>query len=237
MRVLAVSDKVEPVLYSPGLPDRVGKIDCVLSCGDLPFYYIEYLTTVISKPTYFVYGNHAREVQFTSGKGEEWNRSTAPMGASDLHRRGVKEGPLLLAGLEGSMRYNDGPGAQYTDGEMWSNVRRLAPRLLYNRIRYGRYLDVLVAHSPPYGIHDKQDLPHIGFRSFLPFMRWFRPRYLLHGHIHIYRNDEITETLYYHTRVINVYPYKILELDPWPLMPRRLATPPLRSATPSEELE
>lgn len=237
MRVLAVSDKVEPVLYSQVLMDRVGAIDLILACGDLPFYYIEFLMTVSGRPTYFVYGNHGREVQYTSGKGEEWNRSSAPLGALDLHKRTVREGSLLLAGLEGSMRYNDGAGAQYTDGEMWGNVRRLALRLLVNRIRYGRYLDVLVAHSPPFGIHDKTDLPHIGFQSFLPFMRWFRPRYLLHGHIHIYRNDEITESLYYHTRVINVYPFKILDLDPWPVLPRRLTTPPLRSVNPAEQSE
>lgn len=58
--------------------------------------------------------------------------------------------------------------------EMWGNVYHLAPKLLINRIRYGRYLDVLVAHSPPWGIHDQDDLPHQGFKSFLTFMRWFK---------------------------------------------------------------
>lgn len=216
MRVLAVSDKVEPILYSPAVTGRVGQVDMVVACGDLPFYYIEYLMTMLGKPTYFVYGNHGREVQFTSGKGDEWNRSSAPLGAQDLHRRTTKEGDLLLAGLEGSMRYNSGAGAQYTDPEMWRNVYRLAPLLLANRIRYGRYLDVLVAHSPPRGIHDKSDLPHTGFTSFLAFMRWFKPRYLLHGHIHIYRRDEVTESRYFDTDVINVYPYRILDLQPGP---------------------
>lgn len=216
MRVLAVSDKVEPILYSPAVSARVGKVDMVVACGDLPFYYIEYLMTMLGRPTYFVYGNHGREIQFTSGKGDTWNQSTAPMGAHDLHRTTVKEGDLLLAGLEGSMRYNQGPGAQYTDGEMWRNIYRLAPLLLANRIRHGRYLDVLVTHSPPRGIHDKTDLPHTGFVSFLAFMRWFKPRYLLHGHIHLYRHDEITQTRYCDTEVINVYPYRILDLTPGP---------------------
>ncbi len=230
MRVLAVSDKVEPVLYSAAVNERVGPVDLVLSCGDLPFYYIEYLMTMIGRPTYYVFGNHAREVQYTSGKGDEWNRSTAPLGAQNMHRRTEKVGDLLLAGLEGSMRYNTGPGAQYTEIEMWRNVYRMAPLLLANRLRHGRYLDVLMTHSPPRGIHDKPDLPHTGFTSFLAFMRWFKPRYLLHGHIHIYRRDEVTQSRYHETEVINVYPYRVLELEPGP----PLAAPQPESGAPQK---
>ncbi|MGL4650999.1 MAG: metallophosphoesterase [Caldilineaceae bacterium] len=229
MRVLAVSDKVEPILYSPGLADRVGKVDLVLSCGDLPFYYIEYLMTMLGKPTYYVFGNHGREVQYTSGSGDEWNRSTAPLGAVNLHMRTRNEGGLLLAGLEGSVRYNNGQGAQFTQTEMWTNVYRLAPALLRNRARHGRYLDVLMTHAPPWGIHDKDDLPHQGFASYLAFMRWFRPRYLLHGHIHLYRQDEISRTRHLGTDVLNVYPYRILQLEP----AAPLDLPPVADAAPA----
>ena len=41
-------------------------------------------------------------------------------------------------------------------------MARLTPQLLWNRQRYGRYLDVLVTHSPPFGVHDRPDLPHYG---------------------------------------------------------------------------
>ncbi|MBK8051373.1 MAG: hypothetical protein IPK16_32300 [Anaerolineales bacterium] len=137
-----------------------------------------------------------------------------PLGAVNLHQRTFNEGGLILAGLEGSIRYNTAPRYQYTQSEMWMNIWRLAPKLLINRIRYGRYLDVLVAHSPPWEIHDQDDRPHQGFKSFLTFMRWFKPRYLLHGHIHIYRRDVITETTYAETQVINAYPYKVLDQSP-----------------------
>lgn len=216
MRVLAVSDKVEPILYSAGLRERVGEVDLVFACGDLPFYYIEYLMTVLGKPTYYVFGNHGREIQYSSGRGDEWNHATAPMGAINLHLRTQREGPLLLAGLEGSVRYNDSKGAQYTQAEMWANIYRMAPALLRNRALHGRYLDVLITHAPPWGIHDREDLPHHGFTSYLAFMRWFRPRYLLHGHIHLYRLDEVTCTRYQRTEVINVYPYRILDIAPTP---------------------
>lgn len=213
MRALVICDKVEPILYSAGVKQRAGDVDIVLSCGDLPHYYLEYIMTMLGKPMYYVHGNHTRS-EYHAGKGDQWREVAEPLGAVNLHQRTVNEGGLILAGLEGSIRYNTAPRYQYTQSEMWMNIWRLAPKLLINRIRYGRYLDVLVAHSPPWEIHDQDDRPHQGFKSFLTFMRWFKPRYLLHGHIHIYRRDVITETTYAETRVINAYPYKILELSP-----------------------
>jgi hypothetical protein len=44
-------------------------------------------------------------------------------------------------------------------------------------------------------------------------MDLFRPKLLLHGHSHVYRNDAITVTRYKDTRVVNVYPYRVIE---WP---------------------
>ncbi|MCX6045922.1 MAG: metallophosphoesterase [Chloroflexi bacterium] len=215
MRALIISDKVEPILYSGGICDRVGKIDLILSCGDLPFYYIEFIISMLNKPAYYVMGNHGREFEYQSGKGDDaWNHQTSPQGAVNLHGHTAKEGPLLLAGLEGSIRYNDSAEAQYTDFEMRWNIAGLIPRLVRNRLRYGRWLDVLVAHSPPFGIHDQPDPAHRGFPSFLPFMRFFKPRYLLHGHIHLYRQNLTTVTKYQQTEVINVYPFRILELEP-----------------------
>ncbi|MCL4858687.1 MAG: metallophosphoesterase [Caldilineaceae bacterium] len=212
MRALVISDKVEPILYSPAINERIGPVDLILSCGDLPFYYIEFIVSMVNRPAYYVFGNHGREFEYQSGKGDQWNRQTAPLGAVNLHLCTEKVNNLLLAGLEGSIRYNDSSEAQYTDNEMWMNILRLAPALAVNRLRYGRWLDVLVAHSPPFGIHDKPDRAHTGFRSFLPFMRFFKPRYLLHGHIHLYRNNEVVQTKYHDTEVINVYPFRVLDL-------------------------
>ena len=209
MRALVICDEVEPILYSPAVCERVGDVDLIISCGDLPFYYIEYIVSMVNRPSYYVYGNHGKEVEY---QGLDWTQKTSPMGAENLHRRTVNENGLLLAGLEGSIRYNYSSRFQYTDTEMWMNIWRLFPQLLVNRARYGRWLDVLVAHSPPRGIHDQEDRAHQGFKSFLPFMRWFKPRFLLHGHIHLYRRDVVTQTRYFNTEVINIIPFKILDL-------------------------
>lgn len=214
MRTLLISDKVEALLYSGAIVDHFNDVELVISCGDLPFYYIEYVVSMLNKPTYFVFGNHGSEVQYHSGKGDSWQVASQPQGAANLHCTTAQVGPLLLAGLEGSMRYNNSSGAQYTNFEMWRNICQLVPKLMINRLRHGRWLDVLVAHSPPLGIHDKPDLAHTGFQSFLPFMRWFKPRYLLHGHIHLYRRNQVTSTQYHQTDVVNVYPYRVMDLEP-----------------------
>ncbi len=215
MRSLVITDEVMPQLYAQSLKQRVGNVDLIISCGDLPFYYIEFIVSTLNKPCYYVFGNHGREMQVHSTKDDaEWQQQDTPMGATDLHCRTMNANGLLLAGLEGSIRYNLSSDKQYTDPQMWANVWRMFPGLLFNRIRHGRWLDVLVTHSPPKGIHDKEDRAHTGFRSFLPFMRWFKPRYLLHGHIHLYRGNEVTQTTYESTQVMNVFPFKILDLEP-----------------------
>jgi Icc-related predicted phosphoesterase len=86
----------------------------------------------------------------------------------------------------------------------------LLPRLWLNRMKYGRALDILITHSPPRGIHDQPDLPHKGFEVFLPLLKFARPRYLLHGHIHLYRSAP-QETQFESTKVINIYPLRVLE--------------------------
>ncbi len=205
MRILAVSDEVVEGLYNvEGLRRRCRDVDLILSAGDLPAYYLEFLVTVLGVPLFYVRGNHLWEF------GREGSR---PGGCEDIDGRVVRNRGLLIAGLEGSMRYSYGD-AQYTDMEMWGKALQLAPKLYLNKYRYGRALDILLTHAPPYGIHDRQDVAHTGFRAFLRLMEWFKPRYLLHGHIHIYDRREPTSTTYMSTQVVNVYPYKLLDVVP-----------------------
>ena len=86
---------------------------------------------------------------------------SAPAGPVHAEVLGVL---MLLAGVEGCLKYNDGP-FQYTQAEMWARVFLLIPGLLRNHLRRGRYLDVFVTHAPPAGIHDGDDLPHRGIRG------------------------------------------------------------------------
>lgn len=212
MKILALSDEVVDSLYRPEIKDRFGNVDVILGCGDLPYFYLEFMVTLLGKPLYYVHGNHDKPVQYLSD-GRMINRAE---GCEDIENQAVRAqtpgGDLLLAGLGGSLRYNQGVH-QYTQSEMSQRALRLTPALLLNRARYGRFLDVLITHAPPRGIHDGADQAHIGFEAFLALMDRFRPRFLLHGHSHVYRNDAVTITRYHETQVINVYPYRLIEFE------------------------
>jgi Icc-related predicted phosphoesterase len=95
---------------------------------------------------------------------------------------------------------------------MRAKVATLTPALVVNRARYGRALDILITHAPPYHIHDAEDLPHRGFRSFVWFIDTYKPRYFIHGHVHVYDTRAETMTTRGATTVINTYGYKILEI-------------------------
>lgn len=209
MNILAVSDIELGFIYNVQIAQRFRNVDLVISCGDLPYYYLEFIISMLDRPLYYVRGNHASKVEITTA-GER----SSPWGAIDLHRRHCRTPQgLLLAGMEGSLRYNYGPH-QYSQAEMWMMVLGLVPGLLYNRLRYGRFLDIFVTHAPPWGIHDMDDLPHRGIKAFRWFLRAFRPAYHLHGHIHVYRNDTRIETRYTGTTVINCFGYREITFKP-----------------------
>jgi len=203
-----VSDRIVKAIYSPQLRELHCDADLVLSCGDLPYYYLEYIVTMLPVPLLYVYGNHDKTQYMSDGR-----MVTKPEGCIDIDGRIVRERGLLIAGLGGSMRYHPGAIHQYTEREMRARIMRLIPRLLLNKVFYGRYLDILLTHSPPQGIHDGEDLPHNGFKSLLTLMRYFQPRYMLHGHKHVYRNDSITASQYHQTSVVNVYPSRVIQWE------------------------
>lgn len=209
MKILAVSDRVLDKLYNSQARRFYPDLDLVIGCGDLPYYYLDFLTSVLDVPLIYVHGNHDKGPQYAAD-GTTWR---SVRGGTNIHGRVVTRRGLIFAGLEGSMRYKAHAGFQYSESEMRMVIAQMVPRLLWNRQRFGRALDILVTHSPPYGIHDKSDLPHTGFKVFLSFLRMFKPRYHLHGHIHIYRQDTVVRTQFEQTTVINVYPASVLELD------------------------
>lgn len=208
MKILSVSDTVIPSIYSNHICEKFADIDCVIACGDLPYYYQEYIISLLNVPLYFVHGNHDPKVEY-SDHGE----CTYPHGGTSLHRRVICQDNLLMAGVQGSIRYSNSSKFQYSQFQMWLHVIRLIPGLLWNRVVHGRYLDIFVTHAPPWGIHDGPDYPHIGIQSFRWLVKTFKPKYHLHGHIHVYKPNMITETLVGDTKVVNTYGYKVTEVE------------------------
>jgi Icc-related predicted phosphoesterase len=205
MRILAVSD-VEDEAITASLPDRAGTIDLVLGCGDLTYEYLDFVATAVAAPMRAVHGNHdvpPEEMDDPSIR-VWWD-------GIDLHARVVSIDGVLVGGLEGSPRYSRGP-FQSSEVDMWLAILRMLPGLVLNRIRRGRFIDVLVTHAPPRGIHDRADPAHRGFVSFRTFLRWFRPRYHVHGHTHVYDSRTVTQTQFGGTTVVNAYGARTINL-------------------------
>jgi len=221
MKILCVADHVDPLVYSTTMKARFAQVDLVLGAGDLPLEYYSFIVSMLNVPLLFVFGNHnlsglADYKGKTQGAdprvGIEPFHNALAVGATFVEDRSYRHGKLLVAGLCGSIRYNDG-GNQFTEFQMMSRILALAPQLWWNKLRYGRYLDILLTHAPPRGIHDRPDKTHWGFKAFLSFMRWFEPRYLIHGHIHLYQLNEVRKSEYGKTTVLNCYDHLVLEVD------------------------
>ena len=210
-KILAVSDQIDPRIHSASLRVREPDIGIVFGCGDIPARYLEFLADALDRPVYFVYGNHLEEVTRRGLQGKRYE----PMGCEDIGGRVVKDPAtgLIIAGIPGSPKYSDDNAQQYSETEIRLMLLRMAPRLLWNRLRHGRALDVLVTHSPPRDVGDRDDVPHRGFKTLRTFLRLAKPRYQFHGHIHIYDRTQPTECEFAETTVVNVYPFKIMEID------------------------
>jgi len=204
MKILCISDQVDPLVYSDSIKKRFADVELILSAGDLPMEYLDFIVSSLNKPLLFVFGNHHAEKMA--------NNDFHGYGSIHAGSKVVREGGLIITGLGGSMRYNRGPN-QYTDFQMYKEIIKLLPRLVFNRIFRGRYTDILLTHAPPKDIHDKQDLCHQGFKAFLWFMKAFKPKYLVHGHIHLYDLCDVRRTRWMDTEVINAYNHYIIDTE------------------------
>jgi len=205
LKILCISDKIDPQIYSSSIKERFADIDFVLCAGDLPLNYLDFIISSLNKPLFFVFGNHHNEEM------EQYESEFFTCGAVHMGTKINTEGGFIIAGLGGSMRYNNGSN-QFTDLEMYIEIIKLFPRLLWNRIVHKRYVDILLTHAPPKGIHDKCDKCHLGFKAYLWFMRVFKPKYLIHGHTHLYDLCEVRSTKWENTLVINAFSHYVINL-------------------------
>jgi Icc-related predicted phosphoesterase len=219
MKILCISDHIDPLVYSSSIKERFKDIEVVLSAGDLPMEYLEFVVSSLNKSLLFVFGNHNLTELYrykTSGAAvsRDWINEDPAYGSGAVHigsKVRVEEG-IIIAGLGGSRRYNRGEN-QYTEFQMNLEIIKLIPALIINRIFRGRFLDILLTHASPRGIHDKEDPCHRGFKAFLWFMRVFKPKYLIHGHIHLYDLSDVRTTRYKDTLVVNAFSHYIIETE------------------------
>lgn len=218
MNILCISDDKDRLIYSQHIKSHFKDIDMVIAAGDLPLKYYEFIISSLNKPLFFVFGNHNLD-NFNKYMNPSDNEKVLN---SKHHMSNVYSGEciegkvirdkktgLIIAGLGGSYKYNKGK-SQYTELEMKSRIFKLIPKLVLNKIKYGRYLDILVTHAPPLGYNDDTDTCHRGFASFLTFMDIFKPKYLIHGHIHLIDSNARRKVVYRQTKIVNVYQSYVL---------------------------
>lgn len=196
MKILVLSDQECPAFYEHYTEGKLKEYDLIISCGDLKPSYLSFIVSVARAPVLYVHGNHDARYE-----------QTPPEGCDCIEDKIAVFKGLRILGLGGSQRYHPGPH-QYTEHEMRRRIRRL-----WWKLRRYDGVDILVTHAPPEGVGDSDDFAHRGFGAFLSFMDKYRPKYLLHGHVHTnYSHDSVRKLQYGDTQVINCCERYVLEI-------------------------
>jgi len=196
VRLLLLSDYEDPYLWDYYRPEKVKGFDAIISCGDLKAEYLSFLVTMSGLPVYYIHGNH-----------DAGYKQRPPEGCECIEGKLITVGGVRLLGLGGCPAYRPGPH-QYKEWQMRRRILRAAPQLL----RAGG-VDVLVTHAPPRGFGDGADFAHRGFESFLPLLDKAKPRYLVHGHVHLNYGRDIPRIVRRgETEIINVFGRYVLEI-------------------------
>lgn len=196
MKLLLLSDAESSYLWDYYRPGRLSEYDLIISCGDLKASYLTFLVTMGRAPLLYVHGNHDTDYS-----------RRPPEGCECIEDRLVTVNGLRILGLGGSLMYNGAPH-QYTERQMRRRLWRAGWA-----IRRAGGVDVVVTHAPPRGYGDAEDLAHRGFECFGEFLEKYRPRYLVHGHVHMnYGRDVPRVVRRGATQIVNAWERYVLEI-------------------------
>lgn len=197
MRIMAIADEESKSLWDFFDKSKLEGIDLIISCGDLDPRYLSFLVTLASVPVLYVHGNHDKKYE-----------QIPPEGCICIDDKIYVHEGIRILGLGGSMRYKPGPH-QYTERQMKRRVSKLWFQLLWK----GGF-DILVTHAPARQLNDGLDLPHQGFQVFKTLMEKYRPKYFLHGHVHMsYGRRHKRYDKYQDTHVLNAYERCVFDFE------------------------
>lgn len=197
MKILTIGDVESKYLWDYFEKSKLDGIDLIISCGDLAPEYLSFLATFTSAPVLYVHGNH-----------DDKYEKRPPEGCICIEDDVYVYNGVRILGLGGSMKYKEG-NHQYTEWEMRMRVIKLFPKILKNQ-----GFDILVSHAPAFEINDGKDLPHRGFKVFRNLMEKYRPKYFLHGHVHMnYGRQHVRCDRYMDTNILNAYERYLFEYE------------------------
>ena len=196
MKILCIADEELTIFWDSYVPGRLKEYDLILSSGDLKAAYLSFIVTMARAPLMYVHGNH-----------DTGYAVTEPEGCDSIDGQMVEYRGLRILGLGGCLWYRPGDH-QYSEKEMRRRIRKLRWQIA----KYGG-VDIVVTHAPPTGYGDGDDYAHRGFDCFLPLLEKYKPKYLVHGHVHLnYGADIPRELVCGETKIINAYERYVLEI-------------------------
>ncbi len=196
MNILVLADEESKYLWDYFEKSKLDGVDLIISCGDLNPQYLSFLATFAKVPILYVHGNH-----------DAIYETTPPDGCICIDDDLYVYNGIRILGLGGSQCYNFG-AYQYSEKEMRSRIFKLRRKLR----KYGGF-DILVTHAPALELNDGEDLPHKGFQAFRDLLDKYKPKYFLHGHVHLTYNWQQQRICTYNdtTTVINAYERYLFE--------------------------
>lgn len=194
-KILVLADEPVKAFWDYYNEERFKGIDLIISCGDLPASYLSFIATMFSGDVLYVPGNH------DSGYVRK-----PPEGCINIDDRIYEWRGLKILGFGGSYRYKPGP-YQYTEPEMY---RRYLKKKFSLWLKGG--IDLFVTHSPARHLNDGDDQPHRGFETFVEILDKYKPKYFIHGHVHMNYGNYPRFTQYNETVVINAFERFVIEV-------------------------
>ncbi len=208
MKILVVSDEECPALWNECAKQRLREYDLIISCGDLKADYLSFLVSLARCPVLYVHGNH-----------DTGYDRRPPEGCDCIDDKLVVYNGVRILGLGGCKRYHPGK-FQYSESEMRKRIRKL-----WFPLWRTRGVDILVTHAPAEGLGDDRDPAHWGFEALKEFLDQYRPKYMLHGHVHLRYNRSHSRSLEYNgTSIINASERYVLEIEDRPTPAKYLNT-------------
>lgn len=155
------------------------KSDVCILLGDISesnlektFYYIKHLV-----PIYGIVGNHDRDFLLQD------------FGIESLHKKVIKINNIIIAGMDGSIRYNDYCQNVFSHKESIDIAREIPAA------------DILVSHDIPYSPEWPGSITHKGMIGLTQYLYSYGVPYNIHGHLH----NTLTDKLPNGTTCVGVY--------------------------------
>lgn len=197
MKILLVSDEEDKFLWDYYRPGRLSEYGLILSAGDLKAKYLSFLVTMARCPLMYIRGNHDRTYE-----------SDPPEGCDCIEDEVVVYRGIRILGLGGCRKYNLGSN-QYTEKQMCRRVQKIK-----RKIEKVGGVDIILTHAPARGYGDEENPCHKGFDVFVELIEEYKPKYFVHGHVHLNYGFERPRVMHLgDTEIINATGRYVIEID------------------------